>query len=184
MDVAYRLHTLFKAWREAFEIVDGHPIDADLHHIVEELVKLLYPTRFVKEGGKHNLIGLIMDKADYTERFGAPLPRPNRPAIYDESTAEGANGVIRATAKAIHRARITDWDAFEAVEREAQIFIIDTFDEDWYYKLCKPVTFFTRVTTRQMLEHLQGICVGNYAIDILDLQDKIQVMHTDHDSID
>ena len=37
-------------------------------------MKLLYPIKFYKDGGKHNLIGLIMDKADYTERFGAPFP--------------------------------------------------------------------------------------------------------------
>ena len=35
-----------------------------------------------------------------------------------------------------------------------------------------------------MLEHLQGICVGNHAIGILDLQDKMWVMHTEHDLID
>ena len=84
MDIADDLHTLFEARCEAFEIVDGQPTDADLHRIIEDLEKLLYPIQFEKEGGKHNIIGLIMDKADYTERFGAPFPRPNRPAIYDE----------------------------------------------------------------------------------------------------
>ena len=34
-----------------------------------------------------------------------------------------------------------------------------------------------------MLEHLQGMCVGNHAIEILDLEDKMRVMHTEHDSI-
>ena len=34
-----------------------------------------------------------------------------------------------------------------------------------------------------MLDHLQGICVGNHAIEILDLQEKMQVMHIEHDSI-
>ena len=34
-----------------------------------------------------------------------------------------------------------------------------------------------------MIEHLQGVCVGNHAIDIFDLQDKMQVIHTDNDSI-
>ena len=34
-----------------------------------------------------------------------------------------------------------------------------------------------------MLEHLQGICVGNHAITILDLQDKMRVMHIEHGSI-
>ena len=64
MAIADDLHTLFEARSEAFEIVGGHPIDANLHRIVEELAKLLYPIQVDKEGGKHNFIGLIMDKAD------------------------------------------------------------------------------------------------------------------------
>ena len=183
MAIVDDLHTMFEAWREAFEIVDSQPTDADLHRIVEELVKLLYPIQFDKEGGKHNLIGLIMDKADYTDSFGAPFPRPTHPEIYDESIADGAIGVIRAKAKAIHRAHITDWDAFEAAEREARSFIIDAFDEAWYSELCGPIKFYAQVTMRQMLEHLQGICVGNHEIDTLYLQEKMRVMHTEHDLI-
>ena len=34
-----------------------------------------------------------------------------------------------------------------------------------------------------MLEHLKGICVGNHAIGILGPQDKMRVMHTEHESI-
>ena len=34
-----------------------------------------------------------------------------------------------------------------------------------------------------MLEHLQGIYVGNHATFILDLQDKMRVMHTENDLI-
>ena len=113
------LHTLFEARRESFKIVDRHPTDADLHHIVEELAKLLYPIQFDKEGGKHNVIGLIIDKANYTDQFGAPFPRSKSPAIYKKSIAEGATGVIRAKAEAIHYACITDWYTFKAEERGA-----------------------------------------------------------------
>ena len=91
--------------------------------------------------------------------------------------------MICAKAEAIHCARVTDWDAFKAAEREAQSFIVDAFYEVWYSEMCEPVTFYARVTTRQMIDHLQGICVGNHEIDILDLQDKMQVMHTEHDLI-
>ena len=114
MVIANNLHTLFEAWCESFEIVDGQPTDSDLHRIIEELPKLLYPIQFDKEGGKHSLIGLIMDKVNYTKRFGTPFPRLNRPAIHNESISEGATGVIRAKSEAIHSAQITDWDAFEA----------------------------------------------------------------------
>ena len=183
MDIADDFHTMFEVRREAFKIVDRQPTDADLHRVVEELAKSIYPIQFDKEGGKHNLIGLIMDKYKYTKRFGAPFPRPKRLAIYDESIADGTTGVIHAKTKAIYRTRITDWDAFKAAERQAQSFLIGVFDEAWYYELCEPVTFYTWVTTRQMIEHLQGICVGNHSIDILELQDKVRVMHTEHDSI-
>ena len=81
MAISNDLHTLFEAQREAFEIVDGQPIYADLHRIVEELAKILYPIQFDKEEGKHNFIGLITDKDDYIDRFGVPFPRPNCPAI-------------------------------------------------------------------------------------------------------
>ena len=89
----------------------------------------------------------------------------------------------RASCRAIHCARITDRDEFEAAEREAQSFLIDAFDKAWNSKLCKPVTFYAQVTTRHVLELIQGICVGNRAIDILDLQYKMWFMHTENDSI-
>ena len=60
MDISNDLHMLFKAQREAFEIFDGQPTDVDLHRIVEELAKLVYSIQFDKQGGKHNLISLIM----------------------------------------------------------------------------------------------------------------------------
>ena len=155
--------------REAFKIVEGQPTDANLHRITEDPEKLLYPIQFDKEGGKHNLIRLIMDKADYTKRFGAPFPRPNRPAIYDESISDGATSVVHAKAEALHCSRITNWDAFEAAEKESQSSIIDIFDKACYSEMYKPVTFYSRVTKRKMVDHLHVICVGKHAIDILEL---------------
>ena len=172
MAIADDLHTLFKARRKSFEIIDDQPTYYDLHRIVEELIKILFPIQFDEEGGKHNIIGLIMDKADYINRLGAPFPRPNRPAIYNESIADSVTGVIQAKAKSVHHACIIDWDAFKVAEGEARRFIINEFDEARYSELCKPVTFYAQVTTGHMLEHLQGICFGNHTIEILDLQEK------------
>ena len=124
-----------------------------------------------------------MDKADFTERSGAPFSRPNRLAVYNESISDGGTGVIWAKTEAILCTHITNWDTFEAVEREARSFIVDAFDKAWYSELCKPVTFYARVMMRHMLEHLQVIWVINHAIYILDLQEKIRVMHTENESI-
>ena len=105
-----------------------------------------------------------MDKADYINNFGALFPCPNRPEIYDESIADGVTSVIHSKSQAIHRAHITDWDSFQAAERESRSFVIDSFDEACYSELCELVTFYAQVMTRQMIEHLQGICVGNHAL--------------------
>ena len=113
MAIADDLHTLFEARRESFEVVDGQPTDANLHRIVEEIAKLLYPIQYDKEGGKHSLIGLIMDKADYSVRFVRPFPRPKRPAICNKYIVNSATGVIHSKSKAIHRACINDSDAYE-----------------------------------------------------------------------
>ena len=51
MAISNDLHTLFEVRSKAFKIVEGQPIYADLHRIVEELVKLLYTIQFDKEGG-------------------------------------------------------------------------------------------------------------------------------------
>ena len=64
MAIANDLHMRFEVRRESFEIIDGQPTDDNLHHISEELAKLLYPIQFDKEGGKNNLIILIMENSD------------------------------------------------------------------------------------------------------------------------
>ena len=66
-----------------------------------------------------------MDNADYSDQLIASFPCPKRPEIYDLLIADGATGVICAKAEAIHCACITDWDAYEAVERGAQSFLVD-----------------------------------------------------------
>ena len=50
MDIDDNLHMLFESQCEAFESIDGQRTDDDLHHIVEDLAKLLYPIQFDKEG--------------------------------------------------------------------------------------------------------------------------------------
>ena len=62
--------------------------------------------------------------------------------MYNKLIADGATGVIHTKAKDICCACITNWDAFKAAERKARIFIIDVFEEAWYFELCEPVTLY------------------------------------------
>ena len=135
------LHALFEARRESFEVFVEQPTNANLHRIVEELANILYTISLDKEGGKRNLIGLIMDKVESSARFVSLFPHATHPAIYDELIADGATSVIRTEAEDVHRAHITNFDAYEAAVREERRFLIDVIREAWYSKMCKPFTF-------------------------------------------
>ena len=56
-------------------------------------------------------------------------------------------------------------------------------DEIWVMELKNEETLFTQVTPRQLLYHLQSICGGLQAIDVLTLQNKMQDYHTDIEGI-
>ena len=56
-------------------------------------------------------------------------------------------------------------------------------DETWVLELKDEETPFTQVTPRQLLSHLQYICGGLQAIDVLVHQNKMQDHHTDSEGI-
>ena len=47
----------------------------------EELSKILYPICFDVKKGKNNIIGLIMDDADYVFKYSESFPRSTCPII-------------------------------------------------------------------------------------------------------
>ena len=46
------------------------------------------------EKGIHNLMGLVMDKDDYKQRYCAKFPTPTKPAVYDEKIPNKATKVV------------------------------------------------------------------------------------------
>ena len=53
----------------------------------------------------------------------------------------------------------------------------------WVRELCDPDIFYTAVKPRALLAHLQTLCVGLHATDVLNIQNEIQTYHEDMEGI-
>ena len=71
----------FKDLRKVFEWIENQPADHDMNCMFEELSKILYPICFDVKKGKNNIIGLIMDNADYVFKYSESFPRSTCPII-------------------------------------------------------------------------------------------------------
>ena len=71
-------------------------------------------------------------------------------------------------------ANIADYLLFAVAKRETYDFIFLVLDNTWVRKLREPVTFYTSVEPSELLYHLQTLCSGLHAIDVLALQNEMQ----------
>ena len=63
-----------------------------------------------------------------------------------------------------------DCQLFAADERETRGFILLVLEDTWVRELCEPVAFYTAVAPSEILNHLQKLCGGLHALDVLLLQ--------------
>jgi len=169
---------LFATAREKLHPVVGQPTDAFLNSLREVLTPILLEIPFDEAEGKHSLIGLIMLRQEYIDEHGSAFVTPKRLGAYP-SVADDAKGPVRAKLEAEHKAKVADWVTFATVERELRHFILDTFDETWYMELRDAKHFYTKVKPRDLLDHLQGECLGRHAVDVLQLTDLLRKCHVE-----
>ena len=65
---------------------------------------------------------------------------------------------------------MNDYKLYAKAKIEARALILHAVDKTWVLKLKDEETLFTKVTPRQFLDHLQSICEGLHAINVLALQ--------------
>ena len=53
----------------------------------------------------------------------------------------------------------------------------------WVRELRDPNLFYTAVNPQALLSHLQAMCVGLHATDLLNLQNEMQTYHEDMEGI-
>ena len=72
----------FDAARADFERQEGQPTENYNIMIVEVIVGVLYPLRYVAEEGKNNILGIIVPDPKYVANFGRSFRRPTRQGVY------------------------------------------------------------------------------------------------------
>ena len=79
--------------------------------------------------------------------------------------------------------RVNDYKLYVKSKLEARALILHAVEKTWVLELKDEEILFTQVTPRQLLDHLQSICGGLHAIDVLALQNEMQEYHTDSKGI-
>ena len=153
-----------------FDPILGQPTGAGLTWLHKYLTKILLPILYDVEEGDHNLIGLVMDKKNYKQRYWAKIPMPTNPEVYDETVLNISTHVVWAKAESVHTAKISDDLLFAADKRETCNFILAFVDNRWVWELCEPVTFYTAVSLYELLYHLQNLCGGIHSLNVLALK--------------
>eukprot|EP00804_Cyclotella_cryptica_P022263 CCRYP_020543-RA/>CCRYP_020543-RA protein AED:0.35 eAED:0.91 QI:0/0/0/1/1/1/2/0/366 len=95
----------------------------------------------------------------YTATWGTQFPPPQRPPAYP-IIDDAATSVVRARREAEHAILVRDFASYEAAERATAKFIRDAVDELWYRDLRHDRSFYTHVTAKQLLAHLDDNCGG------------------------
>ena len=63
------------------------------------------------------------------------------------------------------------------------MLILHAVEKTWVLDMKDEETLFMQVTPRHIMDHLQSICGGLHAINVLTLQNEIQKYHTDSEGI-
>ena len=145
----------------------------------------MVPIPFDQELGEHNLMGLVLTDAEYTEILGGEATFPaylTRPKAYPVIAKEATVGE-RAQAEAIHKARVKDWEIFDCAQRKVCAFIIATVEDTWIREHHDPITMYSYVSPRTLLDHLWGSCTGLHSLDVLALRESMRTMHKDAEGI-
>ena len=120
-----------------------------------------------------------MDADTYKARHGANFLTPSRPAIYNVDIPIDTSNAVRVHHEADHTAKKEDYRIFSASEGELSKFILSVVEDTCVHKLRDPDLFYTAVKPQDLLKHLQAMCLGLHATDILNLQNEIQTYHED-----
>ena len=124
-------------------------------------------------------MGRINNNAAYATEYGKSFPRPARPGIYasDIDTMKDASFDSKKK-EAVHKARIAEWEIYDVSKSEAKRFIVCVLADVWISPLLKDShTFYTKRTTKELLDQLQVVCTGHHTIGLLKLQDEMRTMH-------
>ena len=161
----------------------GQPSYTDTVKVREHISEVLYQIPYDFEKGEHNLVGLIQDKESYTVEYKSAFPTPKKPGIYNPTIIETTKDAVRSKKESIHKVKRQDYAFFEATERGTRQFIMTVVADTYIRELKSPKFFYTKVKPKALLTHLQSMCGGLHALNILALQEEMHNAHKNSDGI-
>jgi hypothetical protein len=164
-----------------FQPIIGQPTDNDLTALRDILYPLLLEIPY-DDPGLHNLIGIIEPTASNTATWGVPFPIPAQPPTYPV-VANDATPVVRARAEAEHAVLVHDYASFEAAEHATAKFIREAVDELWYRDLHHSRSFYTNVTAKALIDHLDANCGGLHPSKLVNLPTEMMLYYDKADGI-
>ena len=108
---------------------------------------------------------------------------PTRPVVYDPMILDNEKPAVDRKKHIMWKARVNNYKLFAKAKLEACALIFHVVDETWVLELKDDETLFTEVTPRQLMDHLQSICGGIHAINILTIQNEMRECHKESKSI-
>ena len=108
---------------------------------------------------------------------------PHAPAIFDVDILIDASNTVWVRREASHTAKKEDYRLFPAAERKSSKFILAAVEDTWVRKLRDPDLLYTAIKPRDLLKHLQAMCVGLHATDVMNFQNEMQTYHEDMEGI-
>ena len=109
--------------------------------------------------------------------------KPESVGSYDTKIDDNATAVICARTEATHKAKCDDHGTYETARRETAQFILAIIEDTWVRELRDTATFYTDVSPKALLTHLQVGCTGLHALDLLALHNEMQRYHLELEGI-
>ena len=104
-------------------------------------------------------------------------------AVYDPAILDEEKPAVFRKKEITWKACVNGYKMFANAKLEARVLILHEVNETWVLELNYEETLFTQVTPRQFLDHLQSICGGLHAINVLTLQNETQDYQKDSEGI-
>ena len=174
----------FRAALEEFEINDEQPDVNYYEKMVRAMFDVLVDVPYDEVEGTHNLVGIILEDAPYTNLYGTAFEKPTRPkAVEEESDAGDAVTVGSRRKELAHAAKKADYKLYEAGVRGARNFIVKVVAIEWIAELKQDEMGFAGVEPIALLRHIKPTLLGTHETDIIKLQQQMQNLHVDYPRI-
>ena len=108
---------------------------------------------------------------------------PKRPAAYDPTILDDDKPAVIRKKEITCKARVNDYKLFAKANLKARALIFHAVNKTWVLELKEHETLFTKVTLRQLMNHIHSICSGLHAINVLTIQNEMQEYHKNIEGI-